>query len=151
MVPLFTHFRMTPVNKDAPENRLKRGHHQREANYKGSEKEKEVSRCYCCYVVTQGAHAWCHARLGVPPRSASREEKNPCARWKEMSWWSRYFGTLLLRLSFLLRRYKGHKRKFLVRPFSLLGFSGVYCYLVFVYSFRNRTNRTAIVHLVVQV
>ena len=31
-VPLFTHFRMTPVNKDAPENRLKKGHQQREAN-----------------------------------------------------------------------------------------------------------------------
>ena len=28
-VPLFTHFRMTPVNKDAPGNRLKRGHQQR--------------------------------------------------------------------------------------------------------------------------
>ena len=26
----------------APENRLKRGHQQREANYKGSEKEEEV-------------------------------------------------------------------------------------------------------------
>ena len=52
-VPLFTHFRMTPVNKDAPENRLKRGHQQREANYKGFEEEKEVSRCYHRYVVTQ--------------------------------------------------------------------------------------------------
>ena len=52
-VPLFTHFRMTPVNKDAPENTLKRGHQQREANYKGFEEEKEVSRCYYRYVVTQ--------------------------------------------------------------------------------------------------
>ena len=48
-VPLFTHFRMTPVNKNAPENRLKRGHQQREANYKGFEEEKEVSRCYYRY------------------------------------------------------------------------------------------------------
>ena len=30
--------------KDAPENRLRRGHEQREANYKASEKEEEVSR-----------------------------------------------------------------------------------------------------------
>ena len=28
----------------APENKVKRGHHQREANHKGSEKEEEVSR-----------------------------------------------------------------------------------------------------------
>ena len=28
--------------KDAPENRLKRGHQQREANHKGSEEEEEV-------------------------------------------------------------------------------------------------------------
>ena len=31
-----------------------------------------------------------------------------------------------------LQRYRGHKRKFLVRPFSLLGFSSIYCYLLFV-------------------
>ena len=30
--------------KDAPEERLKRGYQQREANYKGSEKEEEESR-----------------------------------------------------------------------------------------------------------
>ena len=30
--------------KDGPENKLRRGHQQREANYKGSEKEEEVSR-----------------------------------------------------------------------------------------------------------
>ena len=30
--------------KDAPENRLKRGHQQIEGKYKGSEKEEEVSR-----------------------------------------------------------------------------------------------------------
>ena len=30
--------------------------------------------CYSRYVVTQGAHACCHARVGVPPRNASREE-----------------------------------------------------------------------------
>ena len=33
---------------------------------------------------------------------------------------------------FFLQRYRGHKRKFLVRPFSLLGFSSIYCYLLFV-------------------
>ena len=31
-------------DKDAPENRLRRGHEQREANYKGSEKEEGISR-----------------------------------------------------------------------------------------------------------
>ena len=30
--------------KDAPENRLRRGHQQRETNHKGSEKEEEVIR-----------------------------------------------------------------------------------------------------------
>ena len=33
---------------------------------------------------------------------------------------------------FLLKRYRGHKRKFLVHPFSLLRFSSIYCYLLFV-------------------
>ena len=33
---------------------------------------------------------------------------------------------------FSLQRYRGHKHKFLVRPFSLLGFSSIYCYLTFV-------------------
>ena len=60
-------------------------------------------------------------------------KKNPCARWKEMS----YSEVVILEHSFydcrfFLQRYRGHKRKFLVRPFSLLGFSSIYCYLLFV-------------------
>ena len=38
--------------KDAPENRLKRGHQQREANHKGSEKEEEVSRALSGFPLT---------------------------------------------------------------------------------------------------
>ena len=38
--------------KDAPENKLKRGHQQREANYKGSEKEEEVSRVLSGFSLT---------------------------------------------------------------------------------------------------
>lgn len=71
----------------------------------------------------------------TPWRAASQfvtGRKNPCARWKEMT-----YGEVVtsersfLRLSFLLRRYRGRKRKFLVRPFSLPGFSSIYCYLPF--------------------
>ena len=36
----------------APENRLKRGHQQREANHKGSEKEEEVSRVLSGFSLT---------------------------------------------------------------------------------------------------
>ena len=38
--------------KDAPENRPRRGHQQREANHKGSEKEEEVSRVLAGFSLT---------------------------------------------------------------------------------------------------
>ena len=38
--------------KDGPENRLKRGHQQREVNYKGSEKEEEVSHVLSGFSLT---------------------------------------------------------------------------------------------------
>ena len=72
----------------------------------------------------------------TPWRAASQcvtGRKNPIARWKEMS-----YGEVVISersfygYHFFLRRYRGHKRKFLVRPFSLLGFSCICCYLLFV-------------------
>ena len=36
----------------APENRLKRGHQQREANYEGSEKEEEVSHVFLGFLLS---------------------------------------------------------------------------------------------------
>ena len=95
--------------------------------------EREESWCLLLPLrCDSGAHPWYHARLGVPPRNASRE-KNPGARWKEMS-----YGEVVISersfygYRFFLQRYRGHKRKFLVRPYSLLGFSSIYCYLLFV-------------------
>ena len=38
--------------KDAPENRPRRGHQQRETNYKGSEKDEEVSRVLSGFSLT---------------------------------------------------------------------------------------------------
>ena len=38
--------------KDVPENRLRRGHQQREASYKGSEKDEEVSRVLSRFSLT---------------------------------------------------------------------------------------------------
>ena len=38
--------------KDAPENRLRRGHQQREANHKGSEKEEELNRVLSAFSLT---------------------------------------------------------------------------------------------------
>ena len=63
-------------------------------------------------------------------------KKNPCAHWKETS-----FGEVVTSersfygYRFFLQRYRGHKCKFLVRPFSLLGFSSIYRYLLFVLYF----------------
>ena len=57
-------------------------------------------------------------------------KKNPCAQWKETS-----FGEVVTSersfygYRFFLQRYRGHKCKFLVHPFSLLGFSSIYRYL----------------------
>ena len=42
---------------------------------KKRKKQEKNNKCYCRYVVIQGAHASCHANLGVPPRNASREAK----------------------------------------------------------------------------
>ena len=38
--------------KDAPENTLRRGHQRREADYKGSEKDEEVSRVLSGFSLT---------------------------------------------------------------------------------------------------
>ena len=43
--------RQKEIQRD-PENRLKRGHQQREANHKGSEKEEEVSRVLSEFFLT---------------------------------------------------------------------------------------------------
>ena len=74
----------------------------------------------------------------TPLRTASQcvTGKRIDARWKEMS-----YGEVVISersfygYRFFLQRYRGHKRKFLVRAFSLLGFSSIYCYLLFVLYF----------------
>ena len=43
------------VCKDAPEYRLRRGHQQREANYKGSKKEEEVTRVLSGFSLMQSS------------------------------------------------------------------------------------------------
>ena len=60
----------------------------------------------------------------MPWRAASQcvtGKRNPCARWKCLMV-KLLFRKVVLRLWFLFTTLSGHKRKFLVCPFSLLGF-----------------------------
>ena len=81
------------------------------------ERTRDVTHALACRL------AMCHGK------------KNPCAQRKEMS-----YGEVVISersfygYRFFLQRYRGHKCKFLVRPFCLLGFSSIY-YLLFVLQF----------------
>ena len=87
----------------------------------------------------------------TPWRAASQcvtGSQNLCARWKEMS-----YGEVVISersfygYRFFLQPYRGHKRK-LVHPFSLLGFSSIYCYLLFCFIVFETVQIVQIVQLI---
>ena len=85
---------------------------------------------------------WCAASQCVTG------SQNPYARWKEMSVKSLFRNVVFTVIVSFYSHIEDTNVSFLVRPFSLLGFSSIYCYLLFCFIVFENVQIVQIVQLI---